>query len=380
MSRLELADGERDRIAALFDRHLEVGLHHGAQLAVYADGERVLDLAGGTTGPDGERTTSETRHVLFSCTKPYAAAALHALVDDGFLEYDDRVVDHWPEFAAGGSEKAEVTVRQVLSHTAGLQRSELDDRPDLWPDWARVVEGLEDADLVSTPGEEPAYHALTFGWLVGELVRRVSGARVETVAAERVFGPLEMARTGIGLRDHEPDDVATLVAFDAFDRCRDPEEGLGDNASVAAPFNTEAIHRAVIPAANGIGTAHDMARFYACLANGGELEGTRILSEQTVDAMTRLEAETDDDGTLSRPRRYGLGVYKGGTTASPFGSLAPKRAFGHAGLGSSVGWADPETGIAFSYVTNGVRDGSYEHMARVNALADAVRLALSGAT
>ncbi|MDG5761509.1 serine hydrolase [Natronococcus sp. A-GB1] len=378
MSRLEPAD--RDRIAALFDRHLEVGLHHGAQLAIYVSGEQVLDLASGTTGPDGRETTPETRHVLFSCTKPYAAVALHALVDDGALTYDDRVVDYWPEFADDGSEKADITVRQVLSHTAGLQQSELDDRPDLWPDWDRVVGGLEDADIVSTPGEEPAYHALTFGWLVGELVRRVSGARIETVAADRVFEPLGMEDTGIGLREHEPDDVATLAAFDAFDRCRDPEEGLGDTASVAAPFNTEAIHRAVIPAGNAIGTARDMARFYACLANGGELEGTRILSASTVDAMTRLEAATDDDGTLSRPRRYGLGVYKGGTPASPFGSLAPERAFGHAGLGSSVGWADPETGVAFSYVTNGVRDGSYEHVARVNALADAVRLALSGAT
>ncbi|ELY65961.1 EstA family serine hydrolase [Natronococcus jeotgali] len=375
MSRLEPA--ARERIAALFDRHLEVGLHHGAQLAAFVDGEQVLDLAGGTTGPDGGETTPETRHVLFSSTKPYAAAALHALVDDGALAYDDRVVDHWPEFADEGSEKAAVTVRQVLSHTAGLQRSDLDDRPDLWPDWERVIEGLEDADLVSTPGEQVAYHALTFGWLVGELVRRVAGRRVETVAAERVFDPLGMADTGIGLREHEPDDVATLVGFDAFDRCRDPDEGLGDNAAVAAPFNTEAIHRAVVPAANGIGTARDMARFYACLANGGELGGTRILSASTVDAMTALEAETDDDGTLSRPRRYGLGVYKGGTAATPFGSLAPDRVFGHAGLGSSVGWADPETGVALSYVTNGVRDGSYEHVARVNALADAVRLALS---
>ncbi|NKE35838.1 beta-lactamase family protein [Natronococcus sp. JC468] len=378
MSRL--APAARERIAALFDRHLEVGLHHGAQLAVFVDGEQVLDLAGGTTGPDGGETTPETRHVLFSSTKPYAAAALHALVDDGALAYDDRVVDHWPGFADEGSEKAAVTVRQVLSHTAGLQRSDLDDRPDLWPDWERVIEGLEDADLVSPLGEQVAYHALTFGWLVGELVRRVAGRRVETVAAERVFDPLGMADTGIGLREHEPDDVATLVGFDAFDRCRDPDEGLGDNAAVAAPFNTEAIHRAVVPAANGIGTARDMARFYACLANGGELGGTRILSSSAVDAMTALEAETDDDGTLSRPRRYGLGVYKGGTAATPFGSLAPDRVFGHAGLGSSVGWADPETGVALSYVTNGVRDGSYEHVARVSALADAVRLALSDGT
>lgn len=374
MSRI--TDTDRDRIAALFDRHLEVGLHHGAQLAVYVDGECVIDLAGGTTGPGGEETTLTTRHLLFSCTKPYAAVTLHALVDDGAIAYDDRIVDHWPTFAEDGTAKAEITVRQVLSHTAGLSHGEIDDRPDLWTDWDAVVDHLETMEPVSPPGEQPAYHALTFGWLVGELVRRVSGTPIEAAAAGRVFDPLGMDETGIGLREDEPDDVATLVGFDEFDRCRDPGEGLGDNAEVADPFNAEEIHRAVIPAANGIGTARDMARFYACLANGGKLEGTRILSEETVEAMTTVQAETDSDGTLSREARFALGLWKGGTTVAPYGSLSPEHVFGHAGLGSSVGWADPEENVGFSYVTNGVRDGSYEHVARVNALADAVRQAL----
>ena len=371
-----LADSDRERIAALFDRHLEVGLHHGAQLAVYVDGERVLDLAGGVDGPDGEQETPETRHVLFSCTKPYAAVTLHTLVEEGELDYDDRVVDHWPEFADEGTEKAEITVRQVLSHTAGLNQGAIDDRPDLWGDWGAAIAQIEAMDPNFPPGETPAYHALTFGWLVGELVRRVSGSPIEEAAAERVFEPLGMDDTGIGLREDEDDDVATLVGFETFDRCRDPGEGLGDNAEVAAPFNAEEIHRAVIPAANGIGTASDMARFYACLANGGELEGTRILSEETVERMIALEAETDADGTLGREGRFALGFWKGGTTVAPYGSLSPERVFGHAGLGSSVGWADPAENIGFSYVTNGVRDGSYEHVARVNALADAVRQAL----
>jgi len=374
MSRL--AESDRERIAALFDRHLEVGLHHGAQLAVYVDGELIIDLAGGTTGPDGDTETHETRHVLFSCTKPYAAVTLHSLVEEGALAYDDRVVDHWPEFAEKGTDKAAITVRQVLSHTAGLQKSTIDDRPTVWSDWDTVVETLEDQDPLSPPGEVPAYHALTFGWLVGELVRRVSGTSIERAAADRVFGPLDMARTGIGLREGEDDDVATVVGFEPFDRCRDPGEGLGDNAAVAAPFNAETVHRAVVPAANGIGTARDMARFYACLANGGELEGTRLLEPETVERMTRLEAETESDGTLDREARFALGFWKGGTTIAPYGSLSPKHVFGHAGLGSSVGWADPEENVGFSYVTNGVRDGSYEHLARVNALADAVRLAL----
>ncbi|QSX00127.1 serine hydrolase domain-containing protein [Haloterrigena alkaliphila] len=371
-----LADSDRERIADLFDRHLEVGLHHGAQLAVYVDGERALDLAGGVEAPEGPQETPETRHLLFSSTKPYAAVTLHTLVDEGKLEYGDRVVDHWPEFADEGTEKAEITVRQVLSHTAGLNRGEIDDRPDLWGDWDAVVEHLESMEPNFAPGETPAYHALTFGWLVGELVRRASGTPIEEAVAERVFDPLGMDDTGIGLRDDEDDDVATLVAFEEFDRCRDPGEGLGDHTEVAAPFNSEEIHRAVIPAANGIGTAGDMARFYACLANGGELEGTRVLSEETVDRMTRVQAETDADGTIGREGRFALGFWKGGTTVAPYGTLSPERVFGHAGLGSSVGWADPAENVGFSYVTNGVRDGSYEHVARVNALADAVRLAL----
>ncbi|MFC4543036.1 serine hydrolase domain-containing protein [Halosolutus amylolyticus] len=374
MSRL--ADRDRERIAALFDRQLELGLHHGAQLAVYVDGEAVLDLAGGVTGPDGEETTRTQRHVLFSSTKPYAAVTLHTLVDEGELSYDDRVVDHWPEFADSGTEKAEITVRQVLSHTAGLTQGEIDERPDLWDDWDACVERIEAMEPVFSPGERPAYHPLTFGWLVGELVRRVAGTPIEDAARERVFEPLGMDDTGIGLRDDEDDDVATLVAFEAFDRCRDPGEGLGDHTEVAAPFNTEAVHRSVIPAATGLGTARDMARFYACLANGGELDGTRLLSAETVAEMTALEAETDADGTLGRPGRFALGFWKGGTTADPYGSLTPEYVFGHAGLGSSVGWADPEANVGFSYVTNGVREGSYEHVARVRQLADAVRVAL----
>ncbi|WP_226480658.1 serine hydrolase domain-containing protein [Natrinema amylolyticum] len=374
MSRL--SDTDRERIADLFDRHLEVGLHHGAQLAVYVDGEPVIDLAGGVEAPDGPDENRETRHILFSSTKPYAAVTLHSLVEEGKLDYDDRVVDHWPEFADEGTEKADITVRQVLSHTSGLNRGEIDDRPDLWGDWDAVVEKLEAMEPNFTPGETPAYHALTFGWLVGELVRRVSGTPIERAARERVFDPLGLDDTGIGLRDDEDDDVATLVGFDEFDRCRDPGEGLGDHTEVAAPFNSEEIHRAVIPAANGIGTAGDMARFYACLANGGELEGTRLLEPETVERMTQLEAETESDGTIGREARFALGFWKGGTTVAPYGSLSPEHAFGHAGLGSSVGWADPEENVAFSYVTNGVRDGSYEHVARVNALADAVRQAL----
>lgn len=370
-----ITEEDEERLRGAFNRQLDVGLHHGAQLAVYVDGELAIDFAGGTTGPDGSATTAETRHLLFSCTKPYVGVGLHQLVEEGALEYDDRVVDHWPAFADDGSEKAAITVRQVLSHTAGVPFGEFDEQDEQWGDWDAVVRAMEDIDPVFPPGERPAYHAFNYGWIVGELVHRISGQRVEEYVAENVFDPLGMDDTSIGLDADEPDDVATLVGFEEFDRCRNPEEGLGIPASEsAAAFNEEAIHRAVIPAANGIGTARDMARFYACMANGGELDGTRLLEGSTVTEATRTHAETDSDGTLSRPARYGLGFWTGGLANDMFGTVSDERTFGHAGLGSVFGWGDPDESIGFAYVTNGIREESYEHAARVNAMADAVQL------
>ena len=372
-----LTDSDRQRLRAEFDRHLDVGLHHGAQMAVFVDGEPVVDFAGGTTGPDGEGTTADTRHLLFSCTKPYAGVGLHQLVERGEAAYDDPVVEHWPAFADAGTPKAEITIRQVLGHTAGVPHGEFDSQPERWGDWDEVVRAMEAIEPVFEPGERPAYHALNYGWLVGELVRRLAGQPVDEYVAEHVFDPLGMDRTSIGLDEDEPDDVATLTGFEMFDRCRDPGEGLGTPAAEsAATFNREAIHRAVIPAANGIGTARDMARFYACLANGGELDGTRLLEAETVAEATRTHAETESDGTLARPARYGLGFWTGGLANDMFGSLSRERTFGHAGLGSVFGWGDPELDVGFAYVTNGIREESWEHAARVNALSDAVRLAL----
>jgi len=375
---VSLDQDDIDRLRGVFDRQLDVGLHHGAQLAVYVDGELAVDFAGGTTGPDGGETTPETRHLLFSCTKPYAAVAVHQLVEEGRLAYDDRLTDHWPTFAAEGSEKAAITVEQVLSHTAGIPFGDLDTDPARWTDWDAVVTAMEEIDPVFTPGERVAYHSINYGWLVGELLRRVTGDSVRDVLAERVFEPLSMDRTSVGLRaDDDPDEVATLSGFEVFDRCRDPGEGLGIPAeNTAATFNDEAIQRAEIPAANGIGTAREMARFYACLANGGSLDGTELLAPETVDNATAIHAETDADGTLDRPGRYGLGFWVGGLANDMFGTVSSDRQFGHAGIGSVFGWGDPDRNVGFAYVTNGIREESYEHAARVNAVADAVTLLL----
>jgi CubicO group peptidase (beta-lactamase class C family) len=366
-----------ERLQDLFDRQLTVGLHHGAQLAVYVDGELVADFAGGQTGPEGDPTTTETRHLIFSCTKPYVGTVVHQLVEAGELAYDDTVVDHWPEFAEAGSRKAEITVEQVLSHTAGVTFSDLDHQPVKWTEWDAVVAAMEAVEPAFPPGEQPAYHTFNYGWIVGELIERVTGTPVREATANRVFEPLGLSKTAIGVGDGDPDEVATLSGFEIFDRCRDPGEGLGiPAADSAATFNQPGIKQAVIPAANGVGTARDMARFYACMANGGSLDGTELLSSATVEHATETYAQTESDGTLSRPARYALGFWTGGLANDMFGNFSHERMFGHAGLGSIFGWGDPELNVGFAYVTNGIREESYEHAARVGALSDAVRLAL----
>ncbi|MEF8821830.1 MAG: serine hydrolase domain-containing protein [Halovenus sp.] len=366
-----------EKLQNLFERQLEVGLHHGAQLAVYAEGELVVNFAGGQTAPDGDATTTETQHLIFSCTKPYVGTVVHQLVEEGELDYDDPIVDHWPEFAEEGSQKAAITVEQVLSHTAGVPFSELDQQPDKWGDWEAIVEAMEDVEPAFPPGEQPAYHTFNYGWIVGELIERVTGTPVREETEKRVFEPLGLSNTSIGVGDGDPDAVATLAGFEMFDRCRDPEEGLGIPASdSAATFNRSEIKRAVIPAANGVGTASEMARFYACMANGGSLDGTELLSPETVEHATETYAETESDGTLSRPARYALGFWTGGLANDMFGNYSHERMFGHAGLGSIFGWGDPELDVGFAYVTNGIREESYEHAARVGAISDAVQLAL----
>ncbi len=360
------------KLRRLFQRHLDVGLHHGAQLAVYRQGELVLDLAGGTTGPDGDETAADQQHLLFSCTKPFVAVCVHQLAESGDLSYDDPIVDHWPGFADDGTAKAAVTVRQVLSHHSGLTESAFDDRPGLWHDWDAAVAAMEDAELTLEPGTA-AYQTLTYGWIVGELVRRVTGTPVEEYVQANVFDPLGMDDTTLGADD--ADDVATLVGFEEFDRCRDPGEGLETLAprEAAAAFNDPSVLESVVPASTGVGTARDMARFYGCLADGGATDGCRLLDRETVDAMTSLHGDTPDDGTLSRPMRYALGVWNGGAVNDGFGTLSGPETFGHLGLGSVAGWGDSAADLGFAYVTNGIREGSFEHWARANTVADAVR-------
>lgn len=387
-----------ERVERLFEYHLEQGLHHGAQLAVYRGEELVVDLAGGITGtedgedletdeadPDGVETDSDSRFLLFSNTKPLAAACVHRLADEGELGFDDPVVDHWPSFAAEDSEKADVTIRHVLTHQSGLPETDVDQEYDLWTDPDELAAGVEEAALEFSPGEETQYQFYSFGWIVGELVRQVSGQRIDEFAREHVFEPLGMDRTHIGRSDaedgdgdeNEEVDVATLVGFEPYDRVGDPGLVAGYTTEEAAQrYNQEDVQRGINPAWTGIGPTRELARFYACYLNGGEIDDTRFLSEETVGEVTDLQVEVPPDTGVENASRYGLGFQRGGTLPDRRGVPDPEQTFGHGGLGSSMTWADPEANLAFAYVTNGIRS-SYEHNVRIAELSETVRRELA---
>lgn len=366
-----------DRIEALFDYQLEQGLHPGAQLAVYHGGELVVDLAGGTAGHEGGEITTDSRFLLFSCTKPYAAACVHQLADRDELDFDDVVIEHWPEFAEEGTEKSEVTIRQVLSHQAGMPAVAVDEEYEHWGDPDALAAGVEEADLDFLPGGAAEYHTLSFGWLVGELVRQITGQRIDEYARKEIFDPLGMCRTSIGIPEDEPNDVSPLVGFEPYDR-NDSEPSVGSsNEEVAALFNEESVLRGIVPGANGVGPARELARFYACYLNGGEFDGTRLFASETAEeaAAVQVEVSPEPEEPIGSGQRYGLGFQLGGALPDRYGIGVPSTTYGHAGLGSSISWADPEADIAFAYVTNGIRD-DYEHNARIAAMGEAVRAEL----
>ena len=348
------------RVEDLFREQLARGLHPGAALAVYRFGQLALDLHGGLADREtGKPVGQDTLFVLYSCTKAMSAVCLHLLWERGLLAWDDPVSRYWPEFARNGKEQ--VTIRHILTHQGGFPESP----PGLfwkkWTDWSNVVQAMEEIEPLYAPGTVMAYHHRNFGWVVGELVRRIDGRTIDRVLREEVTGPLGMRDAFLGLPPELEDRVSRLHVMDDCDR-----------PGMVPPYNLPEVHQAVLPAGGGITTARDLARFFAMLAGGGILEGTRILQPETVAEVTALQVEGLDHSLL-QPMRRSLGLVLADRRMGASELVGP-RTFGHAGAGTSVGWADPELGLAVAYVTNGVR-ANHSNTPRLAAISQAVRAA-----
>ncbi|MFI0895627.1 serine hydrolase domain-containing protein [Streptomyces sp. NPDC020983] len=362
----------------------------GAALCVYVDGEPVVDLWGGLADPAADRAWErDTLQLVYSATKGAVATAAHMLAERGALDLDAPVADYWPEFAANG--KGRIPVRWLLSHRAGLVTL---DEPLPLADalaWTPMAEALAAQKPQWTPGTAHGYHGRTFGWLVGEVVRRVSGRTPGRFFAEEIAAPLggldffiglppaERARVSVMSYPEPQVDLASLPPEslpaeirDAVALWKDPQSLANRAYAVTDPaavdFGSPEVQAAEIPSSNGIGTARALARMYAALI--GEVDGVRLLSPETVAAAT-VEQSAGPDLVMGLPSRFGSGFMLP-TLLSP---LTGPAAFGHAGRGGSLAFADPGRRLAFGYVMNTIVEGADDR--RAATLVNAVRAALA---
>jgi CubicO group peptidase (beta-lactamase class C family) len=354
-----------EAVAAAFERNFTERGELGAAFAAYRDGVPVVDLWGGGADSEGGRPwESQTLAPILSGTKGLVATCLLLLLERGALDLEAPVARYWPEFAAHGKET--VLVRHVVSHTAGLPgiRRRAVTADDLL-DHERMAALLAEEDPVWDPGSVLCYHPLTYGWLCGELVRRVDGRTVGAFFADEVATMLEL-EAWIGLRDGLEERVARLELEPGWGRTAqtDPERLREDPVNAATwgnppillrdgfDWNSPALHRAGMPGAGGVAHARSMARFYGCLAHGGELDGVRLLLPETIAAATRPLARGDDPLT-GDPHVYATG-FELQTDGLPLGPSAD--GFGHGGAGGSLHGGWPSRGIGFSYLMNQMRD------------------------
>ena len=342
-----------DAFADNFDTHGEVG----AAVCLYVDGRAVVDLWGGTAdATTGTPWKSDSVVLVYSSTKGVTAVCANLLIERGVLDPTATVASYWPEFGAAGKEA--ITVAELLSHQAGLPLVEGDYTLDEVLAWEPMVRSLAEQQPIWPPGTRHGYHMRTFGWLVGELIRRVDDRTAGTFLREEIADPLDLD-FWIGLPEEIEPRVARLVMpkndLGALLKKHAPELLLtrvfsnpGDLIGYNDMWNTRALHAAELPSSNGIGDARSLARLYAsCI---GEVDGVRTLQPATVTAAT-VEQACGEDTVLMTASCFGLGFMLG----KSFGTANPKTAFGHAGAGGSLAFADPATGICFGYVMNELR-------------------------
>jgi len=340
----------REVFAKNFAEHAEVG----ASLAVFVQGAPVVDLWGGRMHPD--RDDPWERDTLVNCwsmTKGMTATCAHILADRGLLDYDVPVAQYWPEFGKLGKES--IPVRWLLSHQAGLVAVDPPLQPRDHERWETMVHALEETAPQWEPGTKNGYHMVTFGWLVGEVIRRITGVTPGTFFHDEVAGPLG-ADFFIGTPESEDHRIATIIQPATNEiLVRNPASNapvnellerslMHDSGLVAAP-NSRGWRGAEIPGGNGHGNARGVAKVYSALAQGGESDGVRLMSPERVDSAREVQVDSPDEVLTLRTRRS-LGYMH---PIPGTGDRRGPQAFGHGGAGGSVGFADPEHRIGFGY-------------------------------
>ncbi len=347
------------KVHALLLEQIERGTQLGTQVCAYRNGDVIVDTWAGQMGPaDPRPVQADTLFNCFSTTKGVAAAALHILADRGLIDYDAPVTKYWPAFGKNGKEK--VTVAQAMSHQAGLHAVPHPLTIEFVQDWDAGLRWIEDGVPAYEPGTDTGYHALTYAWVAGGIIQHASGRHIKDVIREDIALPLGIAgQMFVGIPDALDDRLATLMTA--------AEQGTVEPLPIppdhdffkAMPtdsqldFNDMRVRQSCIPSANGHFTARALARMYAALANGGQTDGVRLVSEVRIPSMYRLMVDTPDRVILGMPIRKGIGFFLGGKMMGVSGAQGPREtSFGHAGAGGSIAFADPEVGLSVAVTIN----------------------------
>jgi CubicO group peptidase (beta-lactamase class C family) len=359
-----LTNDDVDAIWRSVVRLYETGLHPAIALCVRKRGRIILDraighLRGNAPGTDDHDPKVAARHDtlfnFFSASKAVTAMVLHLLDERGLLRLDDAVGEYFPEFAKHGKEG--ITIRHLLTHRAGIPAvpgtpidlSTVSDRE-------RVLGILCEARPLSVPGRRLAYHALTGGFVLGEVVRRVTGNDIRNVLRDEVLAPLAFRTFGYGVPAERVLDVAhnAFTGLPAFPpQSWALERALGVGVREATELsNDPRFLTAIVPSGNIIGTAEEASRFFQLLLEGGALGGVRVFSDRTVRRAVREQSYLEIDSFIGMPIRYAMGFMLGGEHFSPYGSGTP-RAFGHIGFTNTMAWADPDRDISVGLMTSG---------------------------
>lgn len=348
----------------------------GAQCYASMHGQTVCDIAVGESRP-GAAMQSDTLMLWLSSSKPIAAAAVMQLIESGQLQLDDSVAMHLPEFGANG--KADVTIRHLLTHTGGFRFIDLGDAETPWDEIIRRI-CIAPLERNWTPGRRAGYHPYTSWYVLGELVARLSGRSFPDYVREQIFLPLGMNDCWIGMpptaRDAYGDRLGVMV---------NTERLVADGRPLLTPhaWSTPAGITACAPGGNGHGPMRELAKFYEMLLGGGERDGARVLSAESVRQMTARQRVGLFDETFKHNLDWGLGMIPNNarygvdtvsdddTVPYGYGRFASDEAVGHSGSQSSAAFCDPRHGLAVAVVLNGTC-GERKHQPRMRAVIEAV--------
>jgi CubicO group peptidase (beta-lactamase class C family) len=346
----EGVDPERlDCLYAVIESHIAEGQYPGAQVALARRGKLLAGRSFGQAriAPTPRPATDDALWLLYSQTKVVTAAAIWVLVERGALTFHDKIADHVPEFAANS--KGDITLYQVLTHQAGFPSA----RPgaEVWTDHERLRREVCDFELEWWPGSKVFYHGAAAHWTCAVLIEAVTGRDYRDFIRAEVLNPLGLNDIYVGVPEPVQNRCVDMHAI-----VDGAQEALGTRPDtlLSEQVNGPAFRAAGVPGGGGYATAAAMAAFYQMLAAGGALNGIRLFGPRTIQYVARNHTGDRIDESFGIPMHRGLGPHVRGATPliRGLGSVAPPNTFGHGGAGSSYSWADPDSGLSFTYLTN----------------------------